>query len=62
MFFEGGIKSPAFIWAPWLDDGVKVTHSKALAHFDIHSLVLSLAGMTETVSGMFEITEGEFKR
>ena len=44
-FFEGGIKSPAFIWAPWLNDGVKGTHSKALAHVvDIHSLVLSLAG------------------
>ena len=49
-FFEGGIKSPAFIWAPWLNDGVKGTHSKALAHVvDIHSLVLSLAGNHFTI-------------
>ena len=43
-YFEGGIKSPAFVWLPWLDDDVKGTQSRALLHVvDVYYLVLSLA-------------------
>ena len=43
-YFEGGIKSPALIWTPWLNADLRGTHSKALLHVvDIYALIKLLA-------------------
>ncbi|XP_063682139.1 arylsulfatase B-like isoform X2 [Bolinopsis microptera] len=43
-YFEGGIKSAAFIWTPWLTDEQRGKRSPALLHaVDVHSLMLAAA-------------------
>ena len=43
-YFEGGIKSAAFIWTPWLTDEQRGKRSPALLHaVDVYSLILAAA-------------------
>ncbi|KAL5272048.1 hypothetical protein ACHWQZ_G000303 [Mnemiopsis leidyi] len=61
-YFEGGIKSPALVWTPWLGAGLRGTHSKALLHVvDIYGLVKLLAenSLGGTVSGLFQRNQNE---
>ena len=43
-FFEGGIKSAALVWTPWLTPPQRGSHSTALLHaVDIHTFILAAA-------------------
>ena len=61
-FFEGGIKSAAFVWTPWLSPRQRGHHSPALLHaVDIHSFVLAAArdNMSDRVYLKDEVTSKE---
>ena len=53
--FEGGVKTPAFIWAPWFEGDLKGSRSDALVHVvDIFALFATLGEeSSETVTQMF---------